>query len=375
LGYAKIDKNKIQPSPALAALTGFLSGLNTKKKELQDREDAQNKQAVDWYKAVQEQGIKERETVVKEQGATTERQKVQADIQMNQTKLDQANQQITNDIENTKIKYKDSLQRAYEYEQDPMRKERIMRIQFGLDKELSELKAVIDEKSDEKKNKLLVAGQIAVEKERQAGDMSTQAMIQAGQDRRNREDNARMASEGALNRANQKEIALLKDSPDGKTPEFAPYVKAFDDYQNEVIYTIEDATPQDKNKNKNYNKTNITPVMQQRMDQKYGLLMDMYNKIPIGSRPTAPQRFTGTPAVLNWLGKVKTPSTYGYEGTTNLVGVGINQNDYKKAMSQKDAIKSTYKTKEKARSGMQSATNPMSDATIQKIIDDIDWSK
>jgi hypothetical protein len=94
MGYAKIDKNKIQPSPALAALTGFLSGLNTKKKELQDREDAQNKQAVDWYKAVQEQGIKERETQVKERGATTAEQVASTDFDYKTSLISKATEDI-----------------------------------------------------------------------------------------------------------------------------------------------------------------------------------------------------------------------------------------------------------------------------------------
>ena len=325
-GYAKINKNKIQPSPTLAALTGFLSGLNTKRKEIQDREDAQNKQAVDMFKYMQEQAIKERETVVKERGATSEEDRVMTEqdrvmteqdrVMLEAKRIDQAQQTINDNLNKTALDYKKFHLDLMKSITDPTEKEKFEILQNNLQKGLEDYKESIAIKADERKQKLLVAGQISVETERQKGDIATQVMIQAGQDRINKEDNARMVSEGALNRINAKEIAMLRDSPDGKTPEFAPYVKAFDDYQNEVIYTIDDATPQDKNKNKDYKKTNITPVMQQRMDQKYGLLMDMYNKIPVGSRPTAPQRFTGSPAVLNWIGKVKTPSTYGYEGGT-----------------------------------------------------------
>jgi len=223
-GYAKINKNKIQPSPTLAALTGFLSGLNTKRKEIQDREDAQNKADAELGKWMKEFRLKERETQVKERGADLDEAKITSDIEMNQIKLDQANQQITNDIENTKIKYKDSLQKAYEYEQDPIRKERIMKIQLGLDKELMEFKSVIDEKSDERKNKLLVAGQISVETERQKGDIATQVMIQAGQDRRNKEDNARMTSEGALNRANQITVKGMDTGTESNDPKVKNFV-------------------------------------------------------------------------------------------------------------------------------------------------------
>jgi hypothetical protein len=223
-GYAKINKDKIQPSPALAAITGLLSGLNTRKKEMQDREDKQNKADMELGKWMKEFGLKERETVVKERGADLDEAKITSDIEMNQIKLDQANQQITNDIENTKIKYKDSLQKAYEYEQDPIRKERIMKIQLGLDKELMEFKSVIDEKSDERKNKLLMTQQSALETQRQAGDIASQAMIQAGQARINKENNARITSEGEKDRANRITVKGMDTGTESNDPKIKNFL-------------------------------------------------------------------------------------------------------------------------------------------------------
>jgi hypothetical protein len=230
-GYSKVDKNKIQPSPALAAVTGLLVGLNARKKEMQDKEDKQNKADMELGKWMKEFGLKERETVVKERetevkerGADLDEARVMSDMEMNQVKLDQANQQITNDIENTKIKYKESLQKAYEYEQDPIRKERIMNIQLGLDKELVKFKAIIDEKSEEKKSKLLISQQSSLETLRQAGDIATQKMIQAGQNKRNAEDNARMASEGALNRANQITVKGMDTGTESNDPKIKNFI-------------------------------------------------------------------------------------------------------------------------------------------------------
>ncbi len=374
MGYAKINKNKIQPSATLAFLNGLASGINAKKKEMQDREDAENKKAVDLYKYMQEQSIKERETQVKERtadvaerGATSE----EGRVILESRKIDQAQQTINDNLNKTALDYKKFHLDLMKNITDPIEKEKFEILQNNLQKGLEDYKESIAEKADARKNKLLVAGQIAVETERQKGDIATQVMIQAGQDRRNREDNARMAAEGEKDRESRKEIALLRESPEGKSPEVSAFLKLFDDYQNEVVLTVNESTPKEgKGKNPNYSKTSIPPLGQQRLDQKYQLMMDIYNRIPDDIKPTAPLRFGGTPPeVKRWAKDV--PSNYGYQGVSNPVGISINQNDYKKMISQKDRIKATYKTKQAAYEAMSSADNPMSGATIQKIVDDI----
>jgi hypothetical protein len=233
-GYAKINKDKIQPSPALAAITGLLSGLNTRKKEMQDREDKQNKQAVDMFKYMQEQAIKERETVVKERGATSEEDRVMIEqdrvmteqdrVMLEAKRIDQAQQTINDNLNKTALDYKKFHLDLMKSITDPTEKEKFEILQNNLQKGLEDYKESIAVKADERKNKLLVAGQISVETKRQKGDIASQTMIQTGQDRRNKEDNARMASEGALNRANQITVKGMDTGTESNDPKIKNFV-------------------------------------------------------------------------------------------------------------------------------------------------------
>jgi len=270
-GYAKIDKNKIQPSPALAALTGFLAGLNAKKKELQAREDAQNKEHAEFGKWMKEFGLKERETVVKEQGALTDQQKVQADIAMNQTKLDQANQQITNDINNFQLKYKDSLQKAYEYENEPFRKKQLGDIQLALDKALADYKGIIDAKTEEQKAKILQPYKTELEQMQQTGAMARVEATQQAETARTKMQIGATATQGELNRANAMKIAELRTSGD-KDPNTTSYINAYDDYMKEMAVTISQYTDKKTGKVKE-----IPDYELQRLDSLYSNVGRQYN--------------------------------------------------------------------------------------------------
>ena len=241
MGYAKINKDKIQPSPALAALTGFLSGLNTKKKELQDREDAQNKADMELGKWMKAFGLQERETEVKERGAdvaergadvaergaTSEENRVgleQDRVMLESKRVDQAQQTINDNINKTKIEYQKFHLDLMKSITDPIEKEKFEVLQNNLQKGLEDYKAVIAAKADERKNKLLMTEQSALETQRQAGDIATQVMIQAGLDKRNAEDNARMMAEGALNRANAITIKGMDTGTESADPKIKNFV-------------------------------------------------------------------------------------------------------------------------------------------------------
>jgi hypothetical protein len=228
-GYSKVDKNKIQPSPALAFLNGLAGGINAKKKEMQDREDAQNKQAVDWYKAMQEGQYKDRMATVAERGATSEEDRVMTEqdrVMLESKRVDQAQQTINDNLNKTALEYKKFHLDLLKSVTDPIEKEKFEILQNNLQKGLEDYKDAIAVKADERKSKLLITQQSALETQRQAGDMATQTMIQAGQDRRNNADNARMASEGALNRSNDIVLANIRKQESG-SDSLSPKVKAY----------------------------------------------------------------------------------------------------------------------------------------------------
>ena len=70
---SSIDVKKLSPSPQLAAILGFTKGLNAKKKELEEKETAEAKKAIDWYKAFTTRQATEGTLAVSQENAQTNR--------------------------------------------------------------------------------------------------------------------------------------------------------------------------------------------------------------------------------------------------------------------------------------------------------------
>jgi len=68
---SSIDVKKLSPSPELAGLLGFMKGLNNKKKELEEKETAEAKQAIEEFRAKSLARYQDRTASVSEQNALT----------------------------------------------------------------------------------------------------------------------------------------------------------------------------------------------------------------------------------------------------------------------------------------------------------------
>jgi len=326
-GYAKIDKNKIQPSPALAAITGLLTGLNAHKKEMQDKEDKQNKADMELGKWMKEFGLKERETQVKEQGVDIDRERVQIDY----SKLEQANAELItkakavgNDID--KLNFEIS-----KYKNEPKRQAEIADLKFRYDKLSEEYKGYVDTQTYLKKKQIEfgdagiagyeglsyaeIAQQISdtsasiLEGQRQKGRKEVVGIQQAGENVRlekslsSRENIAIMDAEEAYKRA------MIEKSPEGKTPEVKVYMDFSQGYLDEIAKTRAQYTEKGKTT------SDIPADEMRRLDILYNQTRVAHEALPedVKDRLLMPEKFVKTSDKKGW-GLWKQPPTYGYEG-------------------------------------------------------------
>lgn len=219
-GYSKINKDKIQPSPALAAITGLLIGLNAHKKELQDREDKGNKADMELGKWLREFGIKEREADIKERTVANAEQSTEDEWNYKSSLLNNATEE-----QNIRVSQEARAKEKWLLEKVPLEAQGKPDHPFNVG--IQEIKkrelwdiALNDLRKQEKLDELkygkeyVGTGSYIAEQEiqlnrrleelgvEQTGREKIVGIEQAGQNRRNRENNARMASEGEKNRAN-----------------------------------------------------------------------------------------------------------------------------------------------------------------------------
>lgn len=379
-GYAKIDKNKIQPSPALSAITGLLVGLNARKKEMQDREDAQNKQAVDWYKWMQEQSIKERETVVKEQGVGIEKEKVQ-----------QAYLTIEDTVNRTTISLKQLMFDMDKFAKDPALKKDLETWKYNLDVMKEGILQSNKEKLQERgimlpltpsiqtdqgmvspaqlqqdisnTGQLLVEGARArTQKEIATANIQSREKI-SGAEISSRESIAMMDAEEAYKRA------MISKSEEGKQPEVKVYMDFSQGYLDEIAKTRAQFTEKGKTS------ADIPPDEMRRLDVLYDQTKVAYDALPpdVKTRLRMPEKFVKTSEGVKGRFKFDKPATYEYKGTetTQPLSSGVNPIDYKNNIAKASTIKATYKTRQAAKDAMNNVEVPMSDATINAILDAI----
>jgi len=250
MGYAKINKDKIQPSPALAALTGFLSGLNTKKKELQDREDAQNKADMELGKWMKAFGLQERETEVKERGAdVAERgadvaeQTLSMNIEDKLAQLGLARERIDIEHEEVNIKKNEYLDKVEQRAQDLDVNSLSNRVKIYMAQELEDIKTInkigelqaeaelkFGDRSkwkvlgtEEFMNKLKYANEVAIEDVKQRGREKIAGMEITGREKTTGMGISADVNLESIKQKGRKELAVFK----GETESADPKIKNF----------------------------------------------------------------------------------------------------------------------------------------------------
>jgi hypothetical protein len=376
-GYSKIDKNKIQPSPALAFLNGLAGGINAKKKELQDREDAQNKQAVDMFKYMQEQSIKERETVVKERGADVDEEKVQ-----------QAYLTIDDRVNQTTIQLKQLMLDMDKFAKDPQLQKDLETWKYNLDVMKEGILQANREKLQERGITLPVTpliqtpkGLASAEQIKQDISNTGTTLIQYAEDARNEARiksqqkiaGMEISSREGMNREDNEEAyrrAMIVKSEEGKQPEVKVFIDFSDGYLKEVANTRAQYTEKGKTT------SNIPKDEMRRLDVLYDQTQVAYDALPpdVKGRLRMPERFTKTSEPTGSI--FKKPATYDYVGgtptqTTTQPLSSVNPIDYKNMMKQASGIKATYKTRQAAKDWLNNATTPLDDATMNAVLDAI----
>jgi hypothetical protein len=313
-GYAKIDKNKIQPSPALAALTGLLGGLNAHKKEMQAREDAQNKANMELGKWMREFGLKERETQVKEQAQTTNEQTLQMNIEDKLAALKMAREDLDLRHEDMNIKTNEYLDKVQQRTDDADINSLVNQTKIKMNEITENLKSInrMGEMLAEAKIKFGDPSKWEGVGTEQIGtdikftnDLALEDVRQQGMNTRNNADNARMASEGEKDRANRitvKGMDTGTESNDPKIKNFLSIQKANQSFFGTVL-----TSP---------NKI-IDDMTAKYMGDRSQAEVDAWNELTLGQRKglTEPvpvglsKRAKGGWNILGWQTKIKAKPT------------------------------------------------------------------
>lgn len=286
MGSGKIDINKIAPSPQLSAITGFIKGLRNRQAEMQAQEEKEAKFAIDKFRAEQQAAYQDRMASAREAEVGISSGRLRHDIAVDWAKIDQANMSIQNQLQQTQIQLNNFLLEQQKYDEEPERKATYSKMQYILDAMMEDLKAINQEKADERKARLEYGDNYdnslgtkyqdfkfssALEEMRQTGQFELQEARQRFE-----------TGENARDRATRLQIAEMRGSEAGKTPEVKTYLTAAESYLDEI------AQVKLEWRDKETGEVNVPDDEMARLDAKYKNTLALWARIPEEERNTLP---------------------------------------------------------------------------------------